>query len=126
MLHDEESDALMDATRDFPGRATVRLSARMSLPHVRAADSLAVEALSYPTIGTTFLCAPDWNDGDVSELRRDAARSGGNVIVWRRTPLLDNASAWGEMGAELALMRAVKSVFDPQRIMSPGRFVGDI
>ncbi len=126
VLDDSESDAVMQAMRDFPGRATVRLSARMSRPHVSAADSSSVEALSYPTIGTSFLFAPDWNGDNVTTLRRDAARSGGNVMVWRRSPALEHASTWGEVGTELTLMRAVKSVFDPQRIMSPGRFVGDI
>lgn len=126
VLDEQESDALTEALRDFPGRAGVRLSARMSRPHVSAAGLREVEALSYPTIGTSFLFAPDWSDENVTELRREAARSGGNVMVWRRLPGLERVSTWGEIGPELKLMRAVKSVFDPQCVMSPGRFVGGI
>jgi glycolate oxidase FAD binding subunit len=125
-LREPESTEIMGALQDFPGRATVRMSARMSRPFASTAESAEIEALSYPTIGTSFLCAPNWNGDDVAAMRRDAARSGGNVVVWRRSPGLEGVSTWGELGPELALMRAVKSVFDPQRIMSPGRFVGDI
>lgn len=126
ILEGAECDALLVAMRDFPGRASVKLSARVPRPYVSAADSRELEALAYPTIGTSFLFDPHWSDDSVSKLRRDAERSGGNVMVWRRSPTLAGVSSWGEIGPELAVMRAVKSVFDPQRIMSPGRFVGDI
>jgi glycolate oxidase FAD binding subunit len=121
-----ESDCAMEAIRDFPGRATARLSVRALRPHADLADSPEVETLSYPTIGTTFVRAPSWESEDVTSLRQAVARFGGNVAVWRRSPALAGAPTWGEVGAELALMRAVKAVFDPDRIMSPGRFVGDI
>jgi FAD/FMN-containing dehydrogenase len=89
-------------------------------------SSEEVQALVYPSIGTTFLHAPDWAPGDVAALRQDVARMGGNVVVWHGSPALDAVSTWGEVGPEIALMRAVKRVCDPRHTMSPGRFVGDI
>jgi glycolate oxidase FAD binding subunit len=125
-FEDSERDRVMDELRDFPGRATVRLSGRALLPHAAVAASEEVEALVYPTIGTTYVHAPWWVPENVAAVRRELALSGGHVVVWRRSPPLDAVSTWGEVGPEISLMRAVKTVFDPQRIMSPGRFVGDI
>jgi glycolate oxidase FAD binding subunit len=123
---DSEPDRVLDALRDFPGRATVRLSSRGGSPHASVASSEEVAALAYPSIGTSFVYAPQWVAQDITALRQALARAGGHVVVWHGSPALDAVSTWGEAGPELALMRAVKGVFDPDRIMSPGRFVGDI
>jgi glycolate oxidase FAD binding subunit len=125
-IEGSEDDHVMDELRDFPSRATVRLSGRSELPHAVVAASEDVEALVYPTIGTSFVYAPRWVPEDVAAIRREMAQAGGHVVVWHGSPALDAVSTWGEVGPELSLMRAVKTVFDPQRIMSPGRFVGDI
>jgi glycolate oxidase FAD binding subunit len=123
---ERELDRVLEGLRDFPGRATVRISSRDGLPHGSVASSEEVEALAYPSIGTSFVHAPQWVPQDVAALRQDVARSGGHVVVWHGSPALDAVTTWGEVGPELALMRAVKRVFDPHGIMSPGRFVGDI
>jgi glycolate oxidase FAD binding subunit len=125
-LESSEGEHLMDELRDFPGRATVRLSGRSQLPHSAVAASEEVEALVYPTIGTSYVYAPRWVAEDLAAIRQETAQAGGHVVVWHGTPALDTVSTWGDVGPEMSLMRAVKTVFDPQRIMSPGRFVGDI
>jgi glycolate oxidase FAD binding subunit len=33
---------------------------------------------------------------------------------------------WGEIGAPLKVMERLKSLFDPNNILNPGRFVGGI
>ena len=123
---ESEPDRILEVLRDFPGRATVRISSLDRDRHTSVASSEDVEALAYPSIGTSFVFAPRWTPQDVAALRHDAAQAGGHVVVWHGSPALDDMSTWGEPGPEFALMRAVKGVFDPDRIMSPGRFVGDI
>jgi glycolate oxidase FAD binding subunit len=51
----------------------------------------------------------------------------GQVLV-EQAPLgiKRNLDVWGDVGSSLPLMRALKSTFDPQRILSPGRFVAGL
>jgi glycolate oxidase FAD binding subunit len=55
-----------------------------------------------------------------------AARGGGLVVVKAPLHLKRQVDAWGPAGDALGLMRRVKERFDPERRMSPGRFVGGI
>ena len=65
--------------------------------------------------------------GWVAEAReRLAARGGGLVVVKAPPHLKGQIDAWGPAGDALGLMRRVKERFDPDRRMSPGRFVGGI
>jgi glycolate oxidase FAD binding subunit len=49
------------------------------------------------------------------------------VVVVKAPPELKRAvDAWGPAGDALGLMRRVKERFDPDRRLSPGRFVGGI
>jgi glycolate oxidase FAD binding subunit len=62
----------------------------------------------------------------VSGLRQRAASYGGSVVVLDAPPHVKAAvDVWGPVPG-LDLMRAVKSRFDPQRRLAPGRFVGGI
>jgi len=62
----------------------------------------------------------------ISALRQRAASYGGSVVVLDAPPQVKAAvDVWGPVPA-LDLMRAVKSRFDPQRRLAPGRFVGGI
>jgi glycolate oxidase FAD binding subunit len=62
----------------------------------------------------------------VAGLRRAATACGGTaVLLDGPTDLLVRADAWGPIPA-LDLMRRVKAKFDPDRLLSPGRFVGGI
>jgi glycolate oxidase FAD binding subunit len=72
-------------------------------------------------------------DGAVSEiaaalqgLREWLEIRGGSLVVVRRPAGMMKLDAWGSAGDALALMQAVKSQFDPQGALNPGRFVGGI
>jgi glycolate oxidase FAD binding subunit len=57
---------------------------------------------------------------------RLAARGASLVLVKAPLELKRAVDAWGPAGDALGLMRRVKERFDPDRRMSPGRFVGGI
>jgi glycolate oxidase FAD binding subunit len=63
----------------------------------------------------------------VTEARERLAGRGGGLVVVKASPELRRAvDAWGPPGDALELMRRVKERFDPDRRLSPGRFVGGI
>ncbi|MFF3668220.1 FAD-binding oxidoreductase [Microtetraspora malaysiensis] len=61
----------------------------------------------------------------VSALRADLADAGRVVVLSAPEPVVRRVDPWGHVGG-LALMRRIKDRFDPDRRMSPGRFVGGI
>ena len=63
----------------------------------------------------------------IAEARERLAARGGSLVVVKAPVALKRAvDAWGPAGDALGLMRRVKERFDPDRRMSPGRFVGGI
>jgi glycolate oxidase FAD binding subunit len=64
----------------------------------------------------------------INRLRTFVADDGGGVVVERGTAALrTSVDPWGPVPAPaLALMRALKQEFDPERTLNPGRFVGGI
>jgi glycolate oxidase FAD binding subunit len=63
----------------------------------------------------------------VSDAReRLTARQGGLVVVEAPPELKRAVDVWGPPGDAIGLMRRVKRQFDPDRLLSPGRFVGGI
>jgi glycolate oxidase FAD binding subunit len=58
-------------------------------------------------------------------LRRAVAGLGGSLVV-EACPLAlkEKTDVWGEPAADFPLMRRIKEQFDPQGILSPGRFLG--
>ncbi|MFF4773552.1 FAD-binding oxidoreductase [Microtetraspora fusca] len=61
----------------------------------------------------------------VSALRTELADEGRVVVLSAPEPVTRRVDLWGHVGG-LALMRRIKDRFDPDRRMSPGRFVGGI
>ena len=60
-------------------------------------------------------------------LRREADCRGGSLVLQEAPPRLKAAWMPGAApGAGFAMMRRIKAEFDPQRVCSPGRFVGGI
>ncbi|HTS10858.1 MAG TPA: FAD-binding oxidoreductase [Candidatus Limnocylindrales bacterium] len=57
---------------------------------------------------------------------RAAAAGGHAVIPWCPTEWKSSLSIWGPDPPDLPQMRGLKSVFDPQGVLSPGRFVGGL
>jgi glycolate oxidase FAD binding subunit len=63
----------------------------------------------------------------VTDVRERLAALGGSLVVVKAPAHLKReVDAWGPAGDALGLMRRVKERFDPERRMSPGRFVGGI
>lgn len=56
-----------------------------------------------------------------------AAAAGGHATIpWCPAALKRTVSVWGPPRADFALMRRVKSAFDPASVFAPGRFAGGI
>jgi glycolate oxidase FAD binding subunit len=63
----------------------------------------------------------------IGELRKRVAARGGRLVLVKAPPELKRAvDVWGPPGDTIGLMRRVKERFDPDRRLSPGRFVGGI
>ncbi|HSB03956.1 MAG TPA: FAD-binding oxidoreductase [Thermodesulfobacteriota bacterium] len=54
------------------------------------------------------------------------ALDGDMVIKGAPSPLKKRIDAWGRPGRDFSIMQNVKSIFDPHRLLNPGRFVGGI
>jgi FAD/FMN-containing dehydrogenase len=48
------------------------------------------------------------------------------VVVLERGALPEAVDAWGEPGAAIDVMRAIKMEFDAGRLLNPGKFVGGL
>ncbi|WP_088892853.1 FAD-binding oxidoreductase [Leptolyngbya ohadii] len=67
------------------------------------------------------------SSGDVLKLRSICEAQGGFLSVQAAPLSIKQAiDVWGSSGPSLDLMRRVKQQFDPQSLLSPGRFVGGI
>ena len=62
----------------------------------------------------------------LEDLRARLAAHGGMAVVVQRGGLPQDTDPWGGSPSAIAVMRAVKAEFDPQRTLSPGRFVGGL
>ncbi|MCT9932945.1 FAD-binding oxidoreductase [Planotetraspora sp. A-T 1434] len=117
-------DDLLLALRVLPAalegtlHAVAAHAARLSLaPHVRGSAGTADLHVALPAESDPGKVA-----AFVAAVRDEIRPDGGRLIVLTAPSELD---FWGGTGA-LGLMRSVKARFDPDRRMSPGRFVGGI
>jgi len=63
----------------------------------------------------------------IRRLRANATAAGGSWFIEKSTPgLAGLPDAFGDAAPEFALIRMLKQRFDPQSILSPGRFIGGI
>jgi glycolate dehydrogenase FAD-binding subunit len=68
-----------------------------------------------------------WAVREITEARKRLAARGGSLVVVKAPPHLKReVDVWGPPGDAIGLMRRVKERFDPDRRLSPGRFVGGI
>jgi glycolate oxidase FAD binding subunit len=103
---------------------------------LRAIDTLAwtkgIETAVTGQAAATVLWVSLRNNGDtiaetVEALRSIVARSGGSVVIAAAPDeLKPRLDIWGPITDAFPLMRRLKEQFDPQGIMSPGRFVGGL
>jgi glycolate oxidase FAD binding subunit len=81
-------------------------------------------------VGTLYVAHPDARaiHGDIDALRAFVAADGGHVVIERGPrDLRASVDPWGPVEpAVLDAMRALKSEFDPARVLNPGRFVGGL
>ena len=117
------------ATPPGAGLARARLSARRSdvaALCAAAADAVGADTLLgvYPLAGSIVVEVADALLPRVCE----AAARVDALFVAERAPGAGPApcDVYGAPPGSLALMRAVKARFDPQRVLAPGRFVGGI
>jgi glycolate oxidase FAD binding subunit len=77
-------------------------------------------------MGTAYLSIDGWSASEFGETRARLNAEGGRLTKLRGSDLLAAVPAWDDAGPELELMRRVKCTFDPDNVMSPGRFVGGL
>jgi glycolate dehydrogenase FAD-binding subunit len=80
----------------------------------------------YPTLGLGFLTGATTKDQEIAAAIQTARVTLALTIEAAPLTVRKLANSWGEPGAALPLMRAMKQRFDPARRLSPGRFVGGI
>jgi glycolate oxidase FAD binding subunit len=140
-----EMESLLSALRNFPQPAdeevlVVRLSARPAdlpglLQRIEAeavARRIAPEIAVHAGNGVAWLqLSADVDLQSVAlfaEWIRLYARQSGGWLVFETLPrrLRGQVDPWGFSGPTLPLMVAIKQKLDPNRVFSPGRFVGGI
>jgi glycolate oxidase FAD binding subunit len=131
---------LLDAS---PLATIVKISARPAqLSRLLPALQQTCEQRGFPFValtrgvGVVYLALLPWKS-DAEEIRRLAEICahlhdqgtilGDHVTVpWCPTELKRRVSVWGLPRGDLDLMLKVKDVFDPQHVLSPGRFYGGV
>jgi len=141
----EGEGAALQAMRDFAmPRREEALVAKVAVPAALLAELMlrlegqaksggaAVGISAHAAIGVArcqlLAGARDDRRESIAGWLRAAARRRGGVVVYEAIParLRGKIDPWGFPVSAVRLMRGVKSAFDPDGIMSPGRFVGGI
>ena len=87
--------------------------------------SVVAQATGLMTVSMTS--PPEIALGLLDHLRERVDASGGSVVVLQAPgQLRGKVDVWGPDRGTLPLMREIKRRFDPNRILNPGRFVGNI
>src|SRR5579862_5614378 len=98
-------------------------------------NSLRWAALARGLGITYFVLLPSALDDDskqcvvktTSSIQEACAKLGGqSTIPWCPTTWKLSLKIWGPESVNFPQMRKIKNVFDPQGILSPGRFVGGL
>ena len=151
-LGEAEQDAIASYVQEFPAldsgqslpAALFKISA---LPGnlSRLAQNLASHVKQYGLpwtvmmrgVGVTYfkLTAPDRTTESLQRLKDacssifrgcDEKRLGRAVLIACPAEIKREINVWGTSSADVSLMQALKKVFDPENVLAPGRFVGDI
>jgi glycolate oxidase FAD binding subunit len=98
------------------------------LPTALSALPAGTRVSSSAATGVTYAAlAADQAQAALPRLREALRPVDGTAVVLRAPEgVRDGLDHWGPVGDSLELMRKVKDRFDPERRMSPGRFVGGL
>jgi glycolate oxidase FAD binding subunit len=95
------------------------------LPALLAEAPARASLQAHPATGLCRLSFPVATAEAIAEVRALADGFGGTCIIERCPPDIKRGiDVFGDAPHSLALMRAIKEEFDPNRVLSPGRFVG--
>jgi glycolate oxidase FAD binding subunit len=128
----EESDELPG---DFGRRPGGPDDVLLRVAHVPSALAAVLDALpagtavaAHAATGVTYVAVPAEDAVEaLAPLRASIATHDGTAVVLRAPDgVRDRLDHWGPVGDSLDLMRRVKERFDPERRLSPGRFVGGL
>jgi len=128
----EESEDLPEDFGRRPGGADDVL---LRLAHAPASLSAVLGALpagtamaAHAATGVSYAAVPAGEAAEaLPRLRAAIAPHDGTAVVLRAPDAVrERLDHWGPVGDSLDLMRRVKERFDPERRMSPGRFVGGL
>ena len=95
-------------------------------------EKIALASFAQVGVGIVHLCALQETLGTsigawALRLRQAAAGLGGSLIIEHcQADLKGQVDVWGAKGDDLDVMRKMKAVWDPQAVLSPGRFVDGI
>ena len=117
--------------RDVVLKAAAPISASATLVDILSNRLQGLEPLvwSHAGSGVAYAACNAPTAELLSALRREIATLGANAsLVIERCPtmLKQAVDVWGDPGASVALMRAVKAKLDPKGTLNPGRYVGGI
>jgi len=117
--------------RDVVLKAAAPISASATLIDTlsKRLEGLAPLVWSHAGSGVAYAACNSPAPELLSGLRREIAALGANAsLVIERCPtaLKQAIDVWGDPGASVALMRAIKAKLDPKNTLNPGRYVGGI
>jgi glycolate oxidase FAD binding subunit len=110
----------------LPGEVCARVA---ELQQQATANGFEVQIVAQANglMTVTFGAASDAVIACIENLRTKLRASGGSVVVQQLPDeLRSRLDVWGCESNALPLMREIKRRFDPNRILNPGRFVGNI
>jgi glycolate dehydrogenase FAD-binding subunit len=135
VLTDEEADVSWAEIADFDAR---QIRVRLSVPLSSVSEVFEkaclyhADCIATVDIGTGIIriALNDDERSSIDQLRRlrtETARAGGTMVIEKApTDVRREVDAWGDVGSTIELMRSIKSSFDPQSILNPGKFVSRI
>jgi glycolate oxidase FAD binding subunit len=108
-------------------RLSVPLSKAIAVYERVLNDSVVTADLGTGTIRVAFDGVDEDAVAKIQRLRADATAHGGALLVERApADVRRRVDAWGDAGTAASLMKSIKAKFDPQNLLSPGRFVAGI
>jgi glycolate oxidase FAD binding subunit len=124
----------------FPAAAIMKISALPAELAELASYTMSIEmpwAVVIRGLGIAYLALapPDGSEGSLHVLKQHCARIfalAGKppfrhvTLPWCPSALKRDIDIWGPLPASFELMKKLKTVFDPEGILSPGRFIGGI